>query len=178
MSAKPRQAAAVELGRWLDGLRWQFFVTLTFPYEVSTNRARMILAAFIDQLERGSRGSIAYAGALETEHYSGCEMSPVRPHFHLLMSSERGLDAAFIRKGWTTLVGRGQNRSALGGPMQDSADVRPFRAGRGGAEYCVKVTKDTGDWVEHNLEFVSPEPVSHGRAARRLRRSVRRCSGK
>ncbi|HWR14156.1 MAG TPA: hypothetical protein VN577_04980 [Terriglobales bacterium] len=167
---------AAGLGKYLETMRWQFFTTLTFPYEVSQNGATAKLAMFIDNLERSLGGSVAYAGGLDTRDYSGSGMTAVRPHFHLIMSLETKVDPSFIRKAWTGYVGNGQNRSALGGPVQDSADVRPFEYGRGGAAYCVKVVDDEGDWIQRNLELVSPQTCAGERIGRRVRRSLRRCA--
>lgn len=170
-------STARELGTYLETMPWQLFATLTFPYEISRVEAEVTLHRFVDKLERATHGSIAYAGAMETRHYSGCGMSGARAHFHLLMGAERSLDAGFVKKAWTAHAGRGQNKSAIGGPAQDSADVRLFEPGKGGAEYCVKATDEVGDWIQWNLEMMVPAGCRHGRAARRLRRSRRRCSG-
>jgi len=170
-------SAARELGTYLETMPWQLFATLTFPYEISRTGADASLHRFVDTLERKTRGNIAFAGAMETRHFSGCGMSGGRPHFHLLMSADHTLDAGFVKKAWTAHAGRGQNKSAIGGPAQDSADVRLYEPGKGGAEYCVKVIDDTGDWIQWNLEIMSPGDCKPGRSARRQRRSRSRCSG-
>jgi hypothetical protein len=173
------RSTAKELGKYLETMPWQLYATLTFPYDISVNGACASLRRFINKLEFETKGDVAYAGAMETRHYSGCGMSGVRAHFHLLMASEHTLDAGFakfVKKAWTAHAGRGQNKSAIGGAVQDSADVRLFESGKGGAEYCVKVTDDLGDWIQRNLEIMTPVGCRPGRSARRQRRSRSRCS--
>jgi len=160
-----RAQIAVHYEQWLKRVSWQWFVTLTFAYQVSDQQANKIFLEYIDRVERHLRAPIAYVRGDE-KRYSGCGKPGAPWHYHLVMASTASLPAAWMRATWEAMAGRRQN--GAGG------NFRRYDPERGGIGYLLKMIKhDHGDWTFRNLDLVLPAEASVGGRSRNHRQRRR-----
>ena len=127
----PEQATADAIAEWLSPIPWQLFITLTFPWNVTSETADRKLKEFINSLERDLKTRICYAAGRESQTKAGYS---VPWHFHVLLASLEAVPVALVEASWLRLVARIHADPG----EQDCIDVQPFNSQLRGAEYIVK----------------------------------------
>jgi hypothetical protein len=157
------------VAKWLRPIPWQWFVTLTFPWDVRDATAVRKLRLLLNELEKHHKGDVcAVAGQESKPRQDGMR---VPWHFHLLLASHHSISKECIEAIWRGLVCRASDRKA----WEESVQVEPYEAEERGPEYCLKSMNDGfGDWHIHRLELFlpySPSKPDHRtiRGARRAR---------
>jgi hypothetical protein len=154
---------------WLNQIRWLFFCTLTFAWEVSDLQAEGIFKEFVNRLERSLRSSVTYVRGSE-RRMPGAGFSACPRHFHLLLACTASVAPHFIEELWMSMAGNRSDGAA--------AKVEPYDTDRKGVQYALKfVNKADGHWDFHNLNLLMPAegtPSSNHASRRRLRRQKER----
>jgi hypothetical protein len=158
------------IAKWLSPVRWQWFVTLTFPWNVRSETADKKLKALINAVECYHRAIIGMVAGKESR--SRHDGSPVPWHFHLLITSHVSVSREAIQSLWLRLIRRGLQSEADILRRGEWARVEPYDAQRLGPHYCLKnMNEETSDWCFRRLrEFLPSIPG----AARPNHRTVRR----
>ncbi len=124
------QKATADYEHWLRPVPWQFFVTLTFAFQLSDAQANRIFLEYIDRIERHLRAPIAFVRGDEKK-FSGCGKPGAPRHYHLVMTSTVPLSPDWMRSTWEAVAGRRSN--GAGG------DFRRYDPDRGGIRYVLKM---------------------------------------
>jgi len=157
--------------RWLRPVSWQWFVTLTFPWNVTSETADAKLKQWLNLIERTLRTRVCFVAGKESKpRFRGME---VPWHFHLLVTSMVDLPKGLLVDTWKDLVSRAaQHRQdgAIGGSFaaedalqavdhkNDSAVVESYSDNRLGPEYCLKsINNCSGDWTFRWIELFNPK---------------------
>jgi len=161
------------VAKWLRPIPWQWFVTLTFPWDVRDTTALRKLRLLLDALERHHKGDVcAVVGQESKPRRDGMR---VPWHFHMLIASRNSISRECIETIWRGLVCRAADRKG----WEESVQVEPYEAGERGPEYCLKSMNDAfGDWHIHRLEAFlrySPSKTNH-RTIRGARRAQLRAA--
>src|SRR3974390_1209110 len=90
------------VAKWLRPVRWQWFVTLTFPWNVRVDTADRKLMELINMLERALHTNICIVAGKEAKPSSHGRNVPW--HFHILMTSHVPIPKATIKAGWDRLA--------------------------------------------------------------------------
>jgi hypothetical protein len=158
----PKQLTAYE--KWLRVVHWQLFCTFTFAYQVSERQAQGIFTEFVARAEKYLRAPLVFVRG-EEFRYSGCGKPGSPRHYHVLMTSSRALDGAWISALWEQMAG-----TRIQGA---GADIRPFDPSKSGIAYVLKLMgENNGDWSFANLDLVTAlsAPATSARMRRRRRR--------
>jgi hypothetical protein len=152
--------------KWLRPVPWQWFVTLTFPWNVRSETADAKLKQWLNLTERTLRTKVCFVVGKERKPHSyGME---VPWHFHLLVTSMVDIPKELLVESWTTLVSPAARRQqevevvgsgALGEvvPFDDSVVVESYKHNRLGPEYCLKsINNCNGEWCFRWLELFNP----------------------
>jgi len=163
------------VAKWLRPVRWQWFISLTFPWNVRSETADKKLKALIDAIERHHRAIVGFVAGKESR--SRHDGSPVPWHFHLLITSRVALSGEAIQSLWLGLIRRGLQSDTDLLRRGEHAKVEPYQAHERGPEYCLKtMSDDTGDWYIHRLEQFLPgipgTAYPNHRTVRRQRRTA------
>ena len=155
--------------KWIHPIPWQWFITLTFPWEVREETAMNKLRQFANELERFARTSVCFVGGRESR--SKKTGMSVPHHFHLLLVSRGVVTAEDIGMIWRGLVAR--RRSELS--RYDCIKVESYDPDARGAKYCLKqLTDDYGEWITHRLGQFLPGLPGPSRPNHRTVRNARR----
>ncbi len=155
------------VAKWLRPIPWQWFVTLTFSWDVRDETAVGKMRRFLDALERHCKDDVCAVAGQESKPSQGGMSVPW--HFHLLLASRQSISKQSIEAIWRGLVCRASDRKA----WEESVQVEPYASEERGPEYCLKSMNDAfGDWHLHRLEVFlpySPSKTNHRtiRGARR-----------
>jgi hypothetical protein len=143
------------VAKWLNPIPWQWFVTLTFSWNVSGETADQKLKEWLNTVERDLKARVCFvAGKEHTPSSVGME---VPWHFHLLAASEAPIPQQLLERTWRSLAGRGTRRPANDGFVDDSVLVESYELNRGGPQYCLKsMNTCDGDWLFRWLELFNP----------------------
>lgn len=166
----PRDRIAVDaISKWLRPVGWQWFVTLTFPWNVKSETAVCKLRQCIDGLERHHRARVCFvAGQESMPRRHGMS---VPNHFHLLLASHAPLSAEAIKALWLAQVMRRSSQDRGDG----SVLIESYQAHRRGLEYCLKAVNDAyGDWLIHRLEHFLPGATGPSKPNHQSVRSTKR----
>jgi len=168
IAARDREVVAA-IKKWLQPVRWQWFVTLTFPWNVGEETAIKKLRKFADRLEKFSRGNICFVAGRESRAMQHGLNVP--HHFHMLVTSRGPLTVLAIQTAWRGLVApRGTKME-----REDCIRVEVYDPDAPGAEYCLKrLNDDQSDWLTHRLEHFLPEAPGPSRPNHRTVRSAKR----
>ena len=163
--------------KWLRPVPWQWFITLTFPWNVRSETADARLKQWLNQIERTLRTRVCFVAGKERKPRShGME---VPWHFHLLVTAMVDLPKGLLENTWRDLVSRrGRRRrydDAVGTHLagddvllikdslrgqeskDDSVLVESYNDNRLGPEYCLKsISSCDGDWFFRWLELFNP----------------------
>lgn len=143
------------VAEWLRPVRWQWFVTLTFPWDVAYSTADRKLRELINALERFHRAPIGYVAGKESR--SRHDGGRVPWHFHLLITSRCRVSKEALETLWLDQIRRGLQSEADILKRGEHALVEPYEAHRLGPEYCLKtMNEDTSDWYIHRLREFLP----------------------
>ena len=150
---------------WLQQVKWQLFCTFTFAWPVSDTQAEGVFRTFIDRLEHGIHGPIAYLRGDE-KRFSGCGKPGAPRHFHVLMTAHCRLDPRLVADVWCSLAGRRKNGAG--------ADVRRYDPQLGGLAYTLKfIDQPGGNWDVRNLDLFLPRHGTKPLKCRQRRRASR-----
>jgi hypothetical protein len=152
--------------RWLRPVSWQWFVTLTFPWNVTSETADAKLKQWLNLIERTMRTRVCFVAGKERKPRShGME---VPWHFHLLVTSRVDIPEELLRGGWRTLVSSAARRHReveavsdrevkKDAHVDDNVVVESYKHNRLGPEYCLKsINSCNGDWSFRWLELFNP----------------------
>lgn len=157
---------------WLRPVPWQWFVTLTFPWDVRSETADARLKQWLDIIERSLRTRVCFvAGKERNPRHLGME---VPWHFHLLVTSMVDLPKELLEDNWRRLVSYTTRHRKDDGPIggslaaehvlqavdhkNDSAVVESYSDNRLGPEYCLKsINNCSGDWTFRWIELFNPK---------------------
>src|ERR1019366_10219783 len=133
--------------KWLRPIQWQWFVTLTFPWNVKGETADVKLKEWLNLIERTLKTRVCFvAGKERKPHSYGME---VPWHFHILAMSLAAMPKGLLEESWRTLMSPAARRlleaeavndsiAAEDDPVDDSVVVEPYKHNRQGPEYCLK----------------------------------------
>jgi hypothetical protein len=140
-----------KISEWIRVIDWKWFVTLTFPWNVTHETAVTKLREFINQLERLVRSNVCYVAGQESKPRRDGINVPY--HFHLVLAAHASLSKEAIETLWMRQV---TNRPTQG-RNAESVCVEPYSAHELGPEYCLKwINAAEGDWLFHRLEHFLP----------------------
>jgi hypothetical protein len=120
------KAAVEAVAGWVRPIEWQQFVTMTFPWNVTSETAERKFKAMLGAMEREMRTPVAYVAAMEGRAKSG---GKVPLHIHAVLAAQASINAPRMEAIWTELTGR---RTAQ---AEDGIQIRPWKEGAGGMEY-------------------------------------------
>jgi hypothetical protein len=145
---------------------WQWFITLTFLWDVRSETADAKLKEWLNLVERTLRTRVCFvAGKERKPHSYGME---VPWHFHILAMSLAAMPKGLLEESWRTLMSPAARRlleaeavndsiAAEDDPVDDSVVVEPYKHNRQGPEYCLKsLNTYDGDWCFRWLELFNP----------------------
>jgi hypothetical protein len=151
---------------WLRPVPWQWFITLTFPWNVISETADAKLKEWLNLVERTLRTRVCFVAGKERKPRSfGME---VPWHFHILATSLAAMPKKLLEESWRTLVSPAARRireaeavndsvATEDGPVDDTVVVESYNANRRGPEYCLKsLSTCHGDWCFRWLELFNP----------------------
>lgn len=143
------------VAKWLRPVCWQWFVTLTFPWNVKSETADLKLRDWINAIERELRTRMCFVYGKEHKprtHGMECPW-----HFHLLATATTKMPQSLLERAWKARVGPGSRRVVDGLVLEDSILVEPYQTDLKGPEYCLKNIGDCdGDWRFRWLELFNP----------------------
>jgi hypothetical protein len=160
--------------KWLNPIPWQFFVTLTFPWDATSETADQKLKELLNALERELKNSICFMAGKERKARSAGMNVPW--HFHVLMTAQCPIPKDLIEIWWRQLVGA----SGTGGlGKDDSVLVVPYDKNKRGVEYCLKLVNDcNGDWASRWLQLFHPTIKRTSQPDHRTLRQEKRFAGR
>jgi len=160
---------------WLRPVRWQWFVTLTFPWNVTYSTADYKLRSFTNAIERYHRTIIGYVAGKESR--SRYDRGRVPWHFHLLITSPVQVSREALETLWLARIRRGSQSEADILRRGEHVTVERYQSHSLGPEYCLKtMNEDTGDWSMHRLEEFLPGNRGTARPNHRTVRRQRRAA--
>ena len=116
-------------GEWLRQWRWDWWVTLTFRYPVSTRQAHRLWKEWIHLLEHSVQSKVHYVRVTEYQRFRGDI-----PHFHALLLGVREQQPKRWEGTWNNLGGL--------------AKVEPYDVKLGATHYLAKyLINGTGDII-------------------------------
>jgi hypothetical protein len=141
--------------KWLRPVSWQWFVTLTFPWNVRSETADFKLKKWLNQIEKTLKSRVCFvAGKERKPHSDGME---VPWHFHVLVTSTVAIPQGLLEDRWKRLVSLGARCLQKDNAVDDSVLVTPFKNDLKGPEYCLKsLNSCNGDWHFRWLELFNP----------------------
>ena len=158
------------LGDWLRGWDWRWWVTLTSSRDLAPDEADALLDDCLGELEAVFHDSLTCMIGQEQKTYSGCGKPAGRVHFHLLIGSAVNLPASAIVN-W-------RQQSKFGGSRTSGAGayVRSYDPNRGAVSYLLKFMADPAwDVRFRSLELLSPQTPISSATSSRMRRRLQRC---
>lgn len=166
--------------KWLRPIPWQLFVTLTFPWNVTSETADRKFKELINELERALKDSICFVAGKERKPLSAGMSVPW--HFHALMTAHRLIPPGGVAISWRRLVGAGAKRAEgrsedddAKSEDGDSALVEPYDSNERGPEYCLKSMNGcNGDWTFRWLREFNPTMKGTSRPSHRSLRQEKR----
>jgi hypothetical protein len=160
------------VAKWLRPIKWQWYITLTFPWDVRPVTAYSKLRQFANRLEKFTHANVCYvAGQESRSHPLGMN---VPPHFHLLLTSHARISREAIEAIWFGLIKSGCDEYVK---MQDCVLAKPFESNKLGMEYCLKgMNEDLGEWFMHRLEHFLPNVPGPSKPNHHTVRSARRAN--
>lgn len=164
------------LATWLRPIDWQWFLTVTFSWNVRSETAVQRLKSFINDLERFCRANVGFVAGQESR--TRRDGMNVPSHFHMLMTSNIRIPREALEDLWLRQLPSGLTLKQ----KRESVRVEPYQALERGPEYCLKAMNDPqGDWWIHRLEgflpgAAGPSKPNHAsvRGARRNREQAAR----
>ena len=156
--------------KWLKAIPWQWFITLTFPWNVRQETAAGKLRNFVNIIEQHLKSNVCIVAGMESKSRHSGERVPW--HYHLLLASRATIPREAIVALW-----HGQVASRAAKPsIADSVQADRYDKHQRGVEYCLKRMGDnSGDWLFRRLPIFmpyGPRKPNH-RTVRGARRAAR-----
>jgi hypothetical protein len=141
--------------KWLSPVKWQWFITLTFSWNVRGETADLKLKQWLNTVEREMKARVCFvAGKERKPAFSGIL---VPWHFHLLITSDVALPEPLLQRTWVKLAGHGKRRPGGDGLVDDRILVESYEHHSLGPQYCLKsMSTCDGDWLFRWLELFNP----------------------
>ncbi len=158
-------------GDWLRQIQWQYFATITFPWNVTDSTANSYFRRWMDTIEQTLRTRVCYVAGMERGSLTARIRIPW--HFHVLVTALVPIPADLLEGAWQHQVAAHGNIQPCG--LDVPALVEPYEVHRSGPEYCLKKMNDChGEWQFRWLEYFLPgQPGAsrpNGRSIRQHRR--------
>jgi hypothetical protein len=159
--------------KWLSPIPWQWFVTLTFPWNVRAETADAKLIELFNLLEKHHHEILG--AVIGKESRSRHDGSRVPWHFHLLITSNSPVSKEAIESVWIGLIRNRSQVDPLAAMTSEHVEVKPYCATALGTEYCLKmISKDDAEWDFHRMDCFLPRLRGTARPTHRtLRRGKR-----
>lgn len=167
------RTAVDEIAHWLQPINWQFFVTLTFPWNVRAETADAKLKAWLNALERDLKTRVCFIAGKECKpHSHGVE---VPWHFHVLVASMVEIPKELMEGLWLALIGRANQAVMPGESQNEHVLVLRYEPGELGHQYCLKALNSSdGDWQFRWIELFNPRIPCTARPNHRTERNQTR----
>lgn len=158
--------------KWLSQIDWQWFVTLTFPWNIRSESADAKLKSMLNQLEKHHRANLG--AVIGKESRSRHDRSRVPWHFHLLIASSAPVSKESIEMLWVGLIKNRSQPDSVASLISEHVVVKPYNPESLGSEYCLKMmSDDTADWGLHRMDCFLPALRTSSPNHRTLRRQRR-----
>jgi hypothetical protein len=159
-----------EWGRWLAPIKWQLFVTLTFPWNIAPGTADRKFKEMINSLERAMKERIGYLAGKEGKSKCGFE---VPWHFHVALVAKGLINESLVENTWMVLI----NHQHSGERGDQNVVVQPYKDSLRGVEYIVKQSNESAGDLQHRwLEVFNPKISRTMDASHKSLRQARRSS--
>ena len=152
----PQDRAAVDaVAEWLKPVDWQWFITLTFSWNVRAETADQKFKDWVNRVERDLRNRMCFVAGKERKPDSDGMKVPW--HFHVLVTSLVPIPRSLLELHWTRLVGSGRSAIVDGVAVPESILAEAYGEHRMGPEYCLKsMNACLGEWQFRWLELFNP----------------------
>jgi len=165
---------------WLRPIQWQWFVTLTFHWNVRRETADKRFRNWINSVERSVGSRVCFAVGMERGPNRHGITAPW--HYHLLVTATVDLPKELLEDKWLDLNRCSKMRKEDGKPADDSVLVKSYERHSMGPEYCLKKMNDCpGDWRFRWLELFLPHQKQsskpNARKIRQRQRFLQQCKG-
>lgn len=152
----PEDRVAVEAAaEWLRPVSWQWFVTLTFPWNVRAETADRKFKSWVDLVEHDLRSRMCFVAGKERK--ADTHGMNVPWHYHALVTSLAPISGELLQRHWIRLAGTGSLRKVDGAVVAESILVESYQGHKMGPEYCLKSMNDCfGEWRFRWLELFNP----------------------
>jgi hypothetical protein len=168
LSAQDRKAVDAVV-QWIKPVPWQWFITLTFPWNVHWQTAVKKLRQFAQRLEEHMKARVCFVAGQESRPAQVGMNVP--HHFHMLLIGQGVVTKEAIEASWNRLVSWEQ----AGNEIKDNVRVKAYDPSAPGAEYCLKwLNDDHSDWHFHNLEHFLPGAPGPSKPNHRTVRAAKR----
>ena len=167
LSARDRKAVDA-IVQWIKPVPWQWFLTLTFPWDVSWQTAVRKLRQFARGLEKRTKAKVCFVAGQESRPARDGMNVPY--HFHMLLTGQDILTQEAIVETWQKLVSWNQPANEA----RDNFSLAVYDPRFAAPEYCFKQLNDDGDWHFYNLEHFLPGLPGPSRPDHRTSRAQRR----
>jgi hypothetical protein len=161
------------IAKWLSPVPWQWFVTLTFSWNVRSETADLKLKRWLDAVESELRARVCFIAGKERKPDSHGMAVPW--HFHLLATSDVAIPLELLVQKWKRAEGRARWSSGTQREKDEIVLVESFKQNSRGPEYCLKsINACGGDWFFRWLELFNPLMKQTGRPRHdKIRQRVR-----
>jgi hypothetical protein len=169
-----RDRLAVDaVSEWLRPIRWQWFVPLTFHWNVRAETADKRLRRWINLVERAVGNRMCFVAGMERVPSRDGIVVPW--HYHLLVTAVPDLPNDLLENAWLDLNRLSKAKDEDDEHEDDSVLVRSYKRHSMGPEYCLKKMNDChGDWLFRWLELFLPhQKQSSFPNARKIRQRKR-----
>jgi hypothetical protein len=167
----PVKETVAAIAAWVSPIRWQWFITITFPWNVREETAIKKLRELASVLAKAAHAHVCYLAGQESKSAHNGEQVPV--HFHLVLTSHAPISKEAIEAAWSGLVGFGMTPDQV----RDHVLVEPYRPELPGIHYCLKdLNEDLADWYFYGLEYFLPGLPGPSRPNHRTLRRARRAA--
>ena len=149
-------SSRTDLSKWLNGIEWNYFVTITARHELTERSARRVMTAYVERMQNAGDGSMRYKG----EDADGLCFWVAEPHqrtgyhLHCLVKLPRRFSKLGKKVKWWFMLNSA--RRAVGGKkwtnkkgelgLWHRVEVQTHK-GYTATDYVAKyVTKNLVDW--------------------------------
>lgn len=144
------------LASWLRPVRWQWFVTATFNWNVRSETADRKFEEWINLVEHELKTRVCVVFGKERKPRS-CGLE-VPWHFHVLVTAATDIPEEMLAFHWRTVAGEGHKFVVDGKVLDEGILVEPYESHLKGPEYCLKAMNDcNGEWDSRWLRMFHPE---------------------
>jgi len=161
------------LASWLRPIRWQWFVTATFNWNIRSETADRKFKEWINLVERDLKARVCVVVGKERKPHSFGREVPW--HFHVLMTAATEIPEGMLAGHWKTVAGEGHKRAIDGKLVDEGILVEPYHGLLKGPEYCLKSMNDcNGDWDSRWIRLFHPWIKGTAKPSHQIIRQERR----